>query len=260
MGGGPLMDIEDLAIPLHAFRLAKKYGKRTIVYGCGLGPLLKQRSNEAVKSILLNSDEIKLRDNKSIDYAKNKLGITSDISLSGDPAKVYLRRYPIKTSNSKILRCYLREWTFEYANGMSKEEFKLKKIHFEKSLATFIKHKFIEINADSIKFEHMHNFTVGNDDRDFSVYFIDSYFKDWDKDKIGYNKYLSTVDNIVESMQNSLLNICMRFHSVVFAHTLETDFIAIDYTQGGKISNYLGDNDNMENMLTVDELIKNFDA
>jgi polysaccharide pyruvyl transferase WcaK-like protein len=53
-------------------------------------------------------------------------------------------------------------------------------------------------------------------------------------------------------MKKSKLNICMRFHSVLFAHTLNTDFIAIDYTMGGKIHAFLKDNNVLEKERTVE--------
>jgi hypothetical protein len=47
----------------------------------------------------------------------------------------------------------------------------------------------------------------------------------------------------------------MRFHSVVFADTLNTDYTAFDYTGGGKILGYLTDNSKKENLLTIEELL-----
>jgi MoaA/NifB/PqqE/SkfB family radical SAM enzyme/polysaccharide pyruvyl transferase WcaK-like protein len=259
MGGGPLMDLEDLAIPLRAFQHAKKSGKKTIIYGCGLGPLTKPKYINAVKEILNLADEIKLRDNKSISMAHNQFQIKKEIALSGDPAKVYLQRYAQQpTSGSSILRCYLRGWPYEYSSELSTGDYQSKKIRFEQALANYIKQKAIEIGASEIKLEHMHNFVIGDDDRDFSRYFIDNYFKDWTDTKITYDKYLSSVDTIVNSMQKSAHNICMRFHSVVFAHTLKTNFTAIDYTNGGKILNYLTDNKCTDKLVAIDGLIEQY--
>ncbi|WP_316786269.1 polysaccharide pyruvyl transferase family protein [Pedobacter frigiditerrae] len=258
MGGGPLMDLEDLAIPLRAFQYAKLEGNSTIIYGCGLGPLTKTRYINVVSEILKLADDIRLRDNKSIKLAKSSFRIEKEITLSGDPAKIYLSRYPDKQSDPKILRCYVREWTHEYAAEMTQDDFYLKKLSFEGALAAFIKRKALEIGAREIRFENMHNFVIGNDDRDFSRYFLDQYFKDWEDTLVSYDKYLATVDSIVKSMQNSSHNICMRFHSVVFAHTLKTSFTAVDYTMGGKINNYLSDNNCIEKLVNVDDLIANY--
>jgi MoaA/NifB/PqqE/SkfB family radical SAM enzyme/polysaccharide pyruvyl transferase WcaK-like protein len=258
MGGGPLMDLDDLAVPLRAFQYAKKSGNKTIIYGCGLGPLTKSKYIKTVKQILDLADEIKLRDKNSIDIARSSFGVNKEVTLSGDPAKIYLGRYPVKMQESGILRCYLREWTHEYALHLSVDDFSRKKIQFENALANYIKQEATARDVREIRLEHMHNFVVGNDDRDFSRYFIDRYFKDWKGANIGYDKYLSSVDSIVRTMQNSAHNICMRFHSVVFAHTLKTSFTAVDYTGGGKIDNYLSDNSCREHLLDVQGLIKEY--
>ncbi len=46
---------------------------------------------------------------------------------------------------------------------------------------------------------------------------------------------------VAKAMRTATLNICMRYHSVVFAEELGAHYVAIDYTGGGKIANYLAD-------------------
>ncbi len=258
MGGGPLMDLDELSIPLLAFRLAKFGDKKTIIYGCGLGPLNDSGCVNIVKEMLNIADVIKLRDNKSVELAKSWIDKPIEIELSGDPAKKYLNRYLTKVAKPKekvILTCFLREWTAEYSQE-SLEDFDQLKINFEKGLASYIKKKAQEIKAQEILLDHMHNFAMGNDDRDFSRHFIKTYFTDFEI-PISYNKKLSTINSIVESMLASSYNVCMRFHSVVFAHTLDTDFTAIDYTRGGKILNYLTDNNCPQHLLSIDNFANN---
>lgn len=255
MGGGPLMDLDALAIPLHAFKIGKRYNKQNIIYGCGLGPLNDERYLNITKEIIKLATEIKLRDTKSIELATSWNLTNIKIQHSGDPSKGFLKNL-LKTDkqNSKVLRCYLREWTYEYSRDLTPEEFLITKKEFEKSLSIYIKNKAKELKVEEIVFEHMHNFVIGNDDRDFSRYYIETFFMD-SKLKVSYNKYLSTVSSIVESMQNSSHNVCMRFHSVVFAHTLKTSFSAIDYTKGGKIKNYLSDENCIEKLISIDDLL-----
>lgn len=263
MGGGPLMDLDELALPLIAFKLAKAGKGKAIIYGCGLGPLTDEKYRNAVKKMLNLADEIKLRDQKSIALAKEWLLKDTPIELSGDPAKTYLGRYlktPVAAPKKKIIRCFLRDWTYEYSRNITHAEFLELKKQFELSIANFVKKKAGELGADGIVFEHMHNFIVGNDDRDFSRYFIKTYFSEYAAVPVSYNRYLSTVDSIVNAMQTSVHNVCMRFHSVVFAHTLNTSFTAIDYTRGGKIANYLGDNKVGEHLLSVEDIVKEYHA
>ncbi|MEJ1237888.1 polysaccharide pyruvyl transferase family protein [Chryseolinea sp. T2] len=258
MGGGPLMDLEELSIPLRGFEIGKKYGALTIVYGCGLGPLSFEKYRKVVKRILRLSDVIKLRDKASANYAKDTLRIGKEIQVVSDPAKRFVNARRIDVKQDNILRCYLREWTYEYNAHLSKQEFAEQKEKFELALANYVKRKAKELNVDEIYFEHMHNFAVGNDDRDFSRVFLDRYFSDFKDVPVSYNKRLSTVDSIVASMMRSRFNICMRFHAVLFAHTLKTSFAAIDYTNGGKILNYLKDADSLDHLVSVNTLLKNY--
>ena len=258
MGGGPLMDLGELALPLISFKIGKYYKKKNIVYGCGIGPLYNPIYEQAVKDIINMADEIMLRDEKSRQTAIEWTNNSREIKLSGDPAKKYINSIASQTkisSNSKILKCFLREWTHEYCKELSPEEFVQKREKIEFSLSEFIKQKAIELSATEIYLEHMHNFIIGNDDRDFSRRFIKTYFNDFEI-PISYNKKLSTVNSIVDSMLNSCHNICMRFHSVVFADTLNTSYTAFDYTGGGKILGYLTDNSKKENLLTINDLLE----
>ncbi|RLD27579.1 MAG: radical SAM protein [Bacteroidetes bacterium] len=249
MGGGPLMDLHHLYIPLIGFKVAKYYKNHTVIFGCGIGPLKFDYNKVAVIKILKLSDVIKLRDKQSVDYLKT-LMINKKVELSGDPAKRFINRISsnINPKKENILSCYLRDWTQEYYKG-TKDEFNLVKPIFEKGIAKLIKQQAQKLNVVRIEFHHMHNFVIGNDDRDFSRYFVEKYF--YDDSRVFIYKKLSTIETIVTQMKKSKFNICMRFHSVLFAHTLKTSFIAIDYTMGGKIKAYLEDNNSYDNIITV---------
>ena len=257
MGGGPLMDLEELALPLISFKLATKNKIQTVIHGCGIGPLTKKRFINATKLILELADEIKLRDTNSKEYAINVLKIAKPISVINDPAKDYIIRRKsniIIKKEDKHIACFLRDWTYEYYNKLDLKEFEILKSKFEKGLARTIYKACEDIGINRIKFYHMHNFVIGNDDRDFSIEFVNKFFKS------GFDVYidnnLSTVEKIITAMSVSTLNICMRFHSVLFAHTLDTNFLAIDYTNGGKIYSYLNTHQKLRNLLSIDELTK----
>lgn len=259
MGGGPLMGLEELALPLISFKIAKSLKNKTVVWGCGIGPFTKEIHENTVKEILNLADEIKLRDQKSINIATEWLDKDIEIELSGDPARKYIdKKYtavePART-DKRILTCYLREWTHQYSNNLSQEDFLKTKHDFELGVVAFVKQKAIEMQADEILFDHMHNFVIGIDDRDYSRHLIKNYFKDF-QIPVTYNKKLSTIDSVCENMKQSAFNICMRFHSVVFAHTLKTNFMALDYTNGGKIKSFLNDNNCMDKLNSIDDLIR----
>ncbi|WP_158838010.1 polysaccharide pyruvyl transferase family protein [Polaribacter sp. L3A8] len=254
MGGGPLMDLEELSVPYIGFKLAKSLGVKTTVFGCGIGPLKREKFSKLVKNIFSLTDEVKLRDKKSI-AVYNEYGFKNKAKYIGDPAKGFIEqqssRIIVETEN--VLSCFLRDWTFEYYTG-DKETFKLEKEKFEQGIANLIKEEADRLNVEKIEFHHMHNFVIGNDDRDFSRYFTEKYF--YNDHRVFINKKLSTVDSIITVMKKSKLNICMRFHSVLFAHTLDTDFLAIDYTLGGKIHAYLEDNNVLEKERSLEQILK----
>jgi hypothetical protein len=47
----------------------------------------------------------------------------------------------------------------------------------------------------------------------------------------------------------------MRFHSTLFAHTLQVPFTAIDYTDGGKVYRYLADRSATDHLVTISQII-----
>ena len=252
MGGGPLMEMNALAIPLNAFRLAKKNGKKAVVFGCGIGPLYKKKFHNVVANILNLADEIKLRDSASIAFAK-KLAPKKSFELFGDPAYHYVKRRGkelFKSEKKPIFACFLREWSREYARDVSEQEFTNLRHEFEYNQATMIKDFCREFNLTP-HFYSMHTFHVGGDDRTFYRRYLKEHFSD-------FNYYLekkpSTVDMVIKAMQRASYNLCMRFHSVLFAHTLETNFFAIDYTGGGKIKGFLTDKNKTDIMFSVPQI------
>jgi hypothetical protein len=160
MGGGPLMDLNELYVPLLSFSIAKKYNKKRTIYGCGLGPINEEKYKKAIHKILELSSEIKLRDINSQNYALKHFNI-SNTEMIGDPAKSYLERFSKqRTPNKeKVLSLYLRNWEYLYAKGsMSETEFASTKKEFEDALANLIKKKADELKVNKIIFNHMHNF------------------------------------------------------------------------------------------------------
>lgn len=241
MGGGPLMDIDELAVALLGFRLAKTMGKERVIAGCGIGPLFHDRYESAVKEMLALATQISVRDTKSQQKAMDWTG-RQDIPMTGDPSLVYLRslRFDQDLPKKREIACFLREWPTEYNMDIEPAVFEKKRQQFEDKLAKSILDLALS-NGCTIKLYSMHTFWVGGDDRIYYRAFIKKHFADY-PDLISYEKTPSSVDQITKAMKQSFLNITMRFHSVVFAHTLDTPFIAIDYTNGGKIFQFLKDN------------------
>lgn len=249
------MDLEILSLPLWAFQLAKLAGKQTVVFGCGVGPLRNEKYRQTVKKILSIADKVWLRDQASCNIAAEWTGRT-DIQNTGCPARNYvISRQPFitaETTSGGVLACFLRKWPADYKENITKEQFEEYRNRFEEGLANYIK-EICALHNLTPHFYPMHTFYIGDDDRDFYREFTGKYFQDV---PFYLHKKNSNVDFIIKKMKSADMNLCMRFHSVLFASTLHTNFKAIDYTRGGKIEAFLKDNNQLDRLITMDDLIK----
>ena len=236
------MGMEALGFVLGAFLTARKFNIPTIVEGCGIGPLSQKKHISTVKEILRLSTSIRVRDTTSLAWVINETG-RSDAICSGDPAVGFVadwkNRYTkhLNASKQNHFACFLRELTFEYANGMKHDEFMAFKTKFEVELGKMVLY-FMQKTGLKPLFMPMHTFVIGNDDRDFMRRFVKTYLKDHNCE-LGDKIY--SPGDILSAMSESRFNICMRFHSVLFADALSVPFMAVDYTGGGKIKNFIKD-------------------
>ena len=208
--------------------------------GCGIGPLDRgERYEEAVKKILRLADFIELRDSASVAWASRMTG-RKDITVSGDPAIRFVERWkaqhPFSETNSS-LNMYLRSWTKEYQGSLTDKQFIEIKERFELQLGKWVHELCTQLRLRPRLFP-MHHFNIGDDDRDFNRRFASTYLSH-------LNPYIEraplSLQEILLSMKEASLSLCMRYHSVLFANVLAVPFFAIDYTHGGKIAFYLAD-------------------
>lgn len=235
MGGGPLMDLPDLKYPLIAFSVSHKYGHENVIYGCGIGPVKEEEYISEIKSIVSMSDEISLRDSMSTALC---LSWFPEIKVRtvDDPSVQYIRERSelVRVENRQnVLACFLRQISKEYLSGVSIGE---------EQIASLITDMAVQNGITTVKFYSMHNFWVGNDDRQYARYFKDKFFSSRNIPfSVEVDNTLSTVDNTIKRMKSARKVLCMRFHSMVFAHEVRADYMVIDYTNGGKIRAFLQD-------------------
>lgn len=241
MGGGPLMDLGELGVVLAAFAIAAANGRRRVVYGCGVGPLNDVFCIDAVKRILVLADEVTLRDRASVQWA-NKLTDRKDIRCVGDPAADYVqaRSKALPDTDPKpLLACFLRQWPAGYRGSRSVEEYRQLRDRFEQHLGEQIRHACETLGLRPALYS-MHCFFEGCDDRRYNRQFAQKYLQGLDP---LVEQQPSSVDSIIQAMRGATACISMRFHSVLFAHTLGANFLAIDYTLGGKVHGFLKDHE-----------------
>ncbi len=254
MGGGPLMEINELKHILFAFATAQKSGTRTRIAGCGIGPLHKNTPFlECVKELLRLAHDIELRDQASVRFAMD-IAPTRKATMRGDPAEAYVKRIrtsrPKSSDDSRFFHLYLREWPAAYA-AQYKDDFEEMQKSLERELGLWVQ-KIARKTSLRPKLFPMHHFTIGSDDREFARRFTLEHLAGTKAVVIENPLPLSS---ILESFTASKFNICMRFHSVLFASTLNTPFWAIDYTIGGKIHGYLTDHNQLDNLVPFGELL-----
>jgi polysaccharide pyruvyl transferase WcaK-like protein len=158
-----------------------------------------------------------------------------------------------ETSERPVLACFLRDWPWAYHGTRSREEFERVKASFEDHLGEYIRRLCAESGCVPV-LHPMHTYVEGGDDRVFARRFLAEQLAD-----VPGARYVvepSTVDSIITAMLDARLCICMRFHSVLFAHTARAPFLAIDYTNGGKIKGFLTDEGALDHRVALGDIAR----
>jgi polysaccharide pyruvyl transferase WcaK-like protein len=236
MGGGPLMDIDELSIILFAFRRAKKIGKKTIILGCGLGPLNKPANKNTVGRLFSLSDMIIFRDTRAPQTVTSLYGgrFTGKIYALCDPALVsigkYLNKNPDRPGPDNTITVNFRAFPPEFGEY----PVAVKDFCALVDRASSVYEKVLLIP--------MHTFFIGGDDR----YFLTEIAFGVKKSNV---RVLQKPLNLYEAysvFRGAAACIGMRYHSVVFQTLLNGNSYVLDYTDNktGKIISFLEDIDN----------------
>lgn len=108
-GGGLLQDVtsfRSILYYLFLLEFARNKGKRTAVFSVGIGPLRRKISQKLVAWVLKRVDDVSLRDESSLDWAKNR-GVRKAY-LSADAS--FLLQTPYKEEGKKAMGVVLRFW------------------------------------------------------------------------------------------------------------------------------------------------------
>jgi polysaccharide pyruvyl transferase WcaK-like protein len=238
MGGGPLMQIEQMYLLRYAFKKAKRLGKKTALLGCGVGPLYSRSYQSCLFDILENVDIAILRDAISLDQLKeiNKLhkrNLKINITTSIDPsvlACLWFNKVTKPQPTKDYIAINLREFPINYSAPKTINEINEKLIKVVKVI--------IGLHSNSlIKLIPMHYFHFGNDDR----VFLNSI----GANLISNNLYIQNKPlNLYQTMEvfrNAKTCYGMRLHAVIFQTLLNGNNFILDYTEPlkGKISGFL---------------------
>lgn len=226
MGGGPIMDLEELKIIQKTFLYAKKHHKKTMLFGCGIGPLNQKKYIKITKNILKHSDMCIFRDEKSCNRAN--LIYRGNYTYSYDPAVIsilnYAKNHTKKTSENYICINF-RRITDEY-NVQN---------DFDKSLVNIV--KFSSTQYDKVLLVPMHTYGIGGDDRKLLT---ELCYKINQSNIQVLHKPMNLYE-LYELYANATACIGMRYHSIVMQTLLNGNNIIIDYTDkiNGKIISFI---------------------
>lgn len=216
MGGGPLMDITEIYMVEYAFNYAKQKKRKTILLGCGYGPLEQTETVECANRILSMADLSIMRDTNAPQATARNL-----IDPAAFACLEYLIRHPEETTgnfyainirdisaagghyptNADIDK-YLIEWLGRFANEVDKP----------------------------IRMVPMHTFSVGCDDR----IVLNRIAKKLRSPKIEVLTVPPSLEKTMDIYRNAGLCIGMRFHAVLMQTILNGNNIILDYTDPKK--------------------------
>jgi len=242
MGGGPLMDLEELFMVEYAFKLAKSLNKRTALLGCGVGPLFGKQYKKSVLKICSYSDIIILRDRISknnlakIYQTFNKSFPEKHIHTSYDPAVECALNFTAihPQEQHDYIALNLRQFPIKYGNENRASS-------INDSLKLFVKTVASHYISKEIRLIPMHYFHIGGDDRTF----LNKIALDLKMGNIHVQQKNLTLYETMQQFQSASLNIGMRFHAVVLQSIINGNNIILDYTEPkkGKIFGFLHDID-----------------
>ncbi|MBO5341838.1 MAG: polysaccharide pyruvyl transferase family protein [Lachnospiraceae bacterium] len=227
MGGGPLMDIDEMYIIKDAFCYAKRKRKKTMLLGCGYGPLNRPDCISCCKKILQNSDVSIFRDEFSRDYAM-KICQRDNIIYLPDPAIFSVLQY--KELHRKKNANYIAVNVREYANVYGEQNF------------SYISELIRNLNKldKKIILVPMHSFFWGGDDREFFIKILDEY----QMKNVEYVHQPLSLEELYELYMNAEGCVGMRYHSILIQTILNGRNIVIDYSgKDGKIQGFFAQYD-----------------
>jgi polysaccharide pyruvyl transferase WcaK-like protein len=235
MGGGPLMDMACMFMIEYAFKKAKKLKKKTMILGCGVGPIHKKLYEKTLLHIVRNSDITVFRDETSLNEYNRLLGKNSNAQAAIDPAVfaafIFKNEYKISAeSKENVIVASIREFdkTYKINNTIDIDDINKMVVDFIGRLSELEK---------PIHLVPMSYFGLAYDDRKF----MNIIKWQLEKDCISVqNKPLSLYETMkVFSEADSCIG--MRFHSVVLQTVLNGNNIILDYTDPatGKIGNFI---------------------
>ena len=220
VGGGPLMDLAEMAMLEYAFVQAKRHDVKTLLMGCGWGPLKDKKTIQRTTRLVELSDYTIFRDETSLEQY-HFYGHEKNVSFSIDPA--FFACHFFVTHNAQPRK--------ESHIAINFRDIGEEGTHYSEK--SFSNNLFCNIVRDvasrtdlPIYLVPMHYFSIGGDDRMILQ-------------KIQHEVNLPQVQTIhsplslyetMEMYYHAKVCIGMRFHAVVLQTMLNGNNYIVDYT------------------------------
>lgn len=269
IGGGPLMELQSLDQMLFAFIAAAQRRIPARVEGCGIGPVNTPLYEKVVAALLKLSSHTELRDEAALEWAHSKAAGCAT-HVVADPAVSYVRAVangtalppstpaPLVEPSDRSVACFLRDWPLNYRGDLSETKFTSTKLCFEVELQKLLLALQSGLNAP-VHFLPMNCYVEGGDDRVFARRLckrlrVESRQEAEDESTFRSARLPASPWQIISAMQAAQFSVCMRFHAVVFAETLGVPYLALDYTNNGKIGAFLRERGQEHRLLSILDL------
>ena len=233
MGGGPLDDMASMYMIQFAFKRAKKYKKKTLLYGVGLNVLNEKKYQASAKKILKYADRVIFRDLKSLEICSMiGIDVNDKYKVSIDPAVFSCIAFK-KNNNHNNLQHYcsinLREFPSIYSSSGTMIDVDAK--------ARDALYNLLFGKNNEVLFIPMNYFDVGIDDR----IILNRFLLKYPEINAKVVKKPLTLEETFSVYMNSEYCVGMRFHAVVFQTLLNGNNYILDYTDPkiGKISGFI---------------------
>ena len=233
VGGGPLMDLIEMNMLEYAFFYAKRIHRKTLLFGCGWGPLKDAKYIEKAGRLVELSQYTIFRDNLSRSQCLKLFPQFEDkVSSSIDPAIIacdyFIKNYKVTRSEDYIainFRDVLLEGNHYAKTNVTHDVFTriIKTINSQTSLP--------------IKLIPMHPFFIGGDDR----VILNNIKEEVDLDNVSVEHEPLSLFETMEKYYHAKICVGMRFHSIVLQTFLNGNNYILDYTDSltGKIIGFI---------------------
>lgn len=227
VGGGPLMDLAEMSMLEIAFVYAKKHHVKSLLMGCGWGPLKDERIIQKAVRLIDISDYTVFRDSTSLVQCRQHSD-APNVSSSIDPAFFACHHY----------RCHIKETTQRTHIAINFRDVALEGTHYaEKAIPETVFVDVVKgITAQTDKIVYlvpMHYFAIGGDDR----VILQKIEREINTTQVQTIHNPLGLRETMDMYYHAHMCIGMRFHSVVLQTMLNGNNYIVDYTdpQTGKI-------------------------